>query len=121
MENVAQTCVRLLLALEDLAAREAAAVQTQDFSTAVEIQGRAEPLIEYIATHGPAVADNALRGRVWDFLRRRALTADSLARQLAQAREDLQGTRASQHRAARMAPVYGSVGAPVARQLLAVG
>jgi hypothetical protein len=121
METPAQTCLRLMVALEELAASEEAAMQTRDFVAAVEIQDRAAPLVEHLAVHGPAVADDSLRARVGTLLRRRARTGEWLAAQIAQAREELQGTRASQHRVARIAPVYGSVRGAGSRQLLAVG
>lgn len=121
METPAQTCSRLMTALEELAAQEEAAVRTSDFAAAMEIQGRAEPLVGHLAAHGPAIADHTLRTRVWSFLRRRAQTEEVLAAKISEAREEMQRTRAGQHRAARMAPVYGSSGGLRPRQLLAVG
>lgn len=116
-----QTCSRLLLALEELAGREAAALQTRDFAAAIELQDRAAPLVEHLAMHGPAVADGGLRRRVDNFLRRRAETAEWLSSQIAEAREELERTRTSQRQVARIAPVYGSSGPVAPRQLLAVG
>ena len=121
METPAQTCSRLLVALEDLAARELATLQAHDFVAAVEIQERAAPLVAHLAAHGPAVADGAFRARVWDFLQRRTATGEWLATQIAQLREELAGTQASQIRVARIAPVYGSSSVPVSGQLLAIG
>ncbi|MCX6953346.1 MAG: hypothetical protein NTV51_14425 [Verrucomicrobia bacterium] len=121
METPAQTCARLLGALEELADAEAATLRHRDFAAVADIQDRAAPLIEYLATHGPAVADNALRARVWEFLRRRAQTGEWLDLQLAEARAELQGMQASQHRVARIAPVYGKAPVQVPGQLLAVG
>lgn len=121
METPGQTCARILVALEDLAGREAASLQARDFPAVAEIQERAAPLVAHLAAHGPAVADVALRTRVGELLRRRAQTGEWLAEQITQAREELRGTQASQRRVARIAPVYGSSQAPVAGQLLAVG
>lgn len=121
METPGQTCARLIEALEDLADREAATLRTHDFAAVAEIQERAAPLVEYLATHGPAIADNALRARIWDLLRRRAQTGEWLELQLAEARAEMGQTRASQHRVARIAPVYGTAPMPVSGQLLAVG
>jgi hypothetical protein len=120
METPAQRCERLLSALEDLASAEAASVGTRDFSAVLEVQDRAGPLVEFIATHGPAVADARLRSRITAFLRRRAETGERIARQISEVREELARTRASQHRVARIAPVYGSAPSPGFRQLSAV-
>ena len=121
METPAQACARLVGALEEMADCEAATLRNGDFAAVAEIQERAAPLVEYLATHGPAVADNALRARVWELLRRRAQTGEWLELQLAEARSALQTTQASQQRVARIAPVYGTAAIPAPRQLLAVG
>jgi hypothetical protein len=121
VESTAQTCSRLLSALEDLTGREAAALQTRDFAAAIELQDRAAPLIEHLALHGPSVANTDLRRRVGDFLRRRAETGEWLSRQLTEAKEELLRTRSSQHQVARIAPVYGSGKSGSYRQLLAKG
>lgn len=121
MDSLVQTCSRLLLALEDLADREAAALHTRDFAAAIELQDRAAPLIEHLAAHGPAVVDTTFRRRVGDFLRRRAETAEWLSGQIAQARDELHRTRTGQRQVAQIAPVYGSSRSGSPRQLLAVG
>ena len=121
METPAQTCVRLLAALEDLAAAEAATLLAGDFEVAVEIQGRAAPLVAYLGEHGPAVADRAFRARIAAVLRQRSGSAARLGTRIDEVREELQSTQASQHRVARIAPVYGSAPGAVAGQLSAVG
>jgi hypothetical protein len=121
METAAQTCVRLVAALEDLAAREAATLDTCDFAAAIEIQERAAPLVDHLVAHGPAAADRALRDRIAALLLRRAQTGEWLAAKIAAAREELRHTQVAQRRVARVAPVYGSASAPRAMQLSAVG
>ncbi len=122
METVAQTCTRLLIALEDLASQEAAALDARDFARVVAIQERAAPLVEHLGTHGPAVAgrDPVFRARVVALHARRRQTGDWLAAQVEHAREELHRMAASQRRVAQIAPVYGR-GGPVSRQLCAQG
>ena len=120
MATMAQTCARLLGALEDLGEREAGALHEGDFSTVVELQGRAAPLVEFLGTHGPAIADHAFLTRMRAFLLRRQASGEWLAALIDQTREELRQTQASERRAARIAPVYGASVAPAAR-LLAVG
>ena len=112
METPAQTCVRLLTALEDLATQEAAALEARDFATAVTIQTRAAPLVEHLAAHGPAIADKdpAFRSRVAAFHARRQQSGEWLATQVARAKEELLRMQAGQRRVARIAPVYGQPG-----------
>jgi hypothetical protein len=122
METPAQTCLRLLAALEDLATQEAAALDARNFPAAVAIQTRAAPLVEHLAAHGPPIAekDAAFRARVAAFHARRRQTGEWLATQVARAREELLQMQVSQRRVAQIAPAYGSGGQP-ARQLCAVG
>lgn len=122
METPAQTCARLLVALEDLAAQEAIRLEARDFAGAVKIQERAAPLVEHLAAHGAAVAasDTAFRSRVAAFQARRLRTGEWIAEQMARTREQLQRVEASQRRATQIAPVYGGTPKPT-RQLCAVG
>ncbi len=120
MATTAQTCARLLVALEDLSAQEAATLREGDFAAVAEIQARSAPLVEYLGTHGPAIADGAFLARMRALLLRRSESAEWLAAQIERTREELRQTQASEQRAARIAPVYGSAKAPVAR-LSAVG
>ncbi|MEO5959540.1 MAG: hypothetical protein ABIZ49_08085 [Opitutaceae bacterium] len=120
METPAQMCARLLLALEDLTAQEAATLEARDFTAAIAIQDRAAPLVNLLATHGPAVADGALRGRIAALLVRRNRTGEWLAEQLVRAREELQQNQVAQRRVAQVAPAYGKANA-TPRQLSAVG
>lgn len=123
METTAQTCSRLLTALEDLAAQEAAALDARDFPAAVAIQGRAAPLVEHLAAHGPPVADKdpAFRARVAAFHAHRLQMGEWLATQVARAREELREMDSSRRRVAQIAPVYGRARRPQSRQLVASG
>jgi len=122
METPAQTCLRLLAALEDLAVQEASALDARDFAAAVVIQERAAPLVEHLAAHGPEIADRdaAFRARVAAFHARRQQTGEWLATQVARAREELHRMQVGQRRVAQIAPVYGRAGRP-RRQLCVVG
>lgn len=120
METTAQTCARLLVAFEDLSAQEAMALREGDFAAVADIQARSAPLVEYLGDHGPATADQVFLARIRALLLRRKESADWLAAQIEQTREELRQTRASEQRAARIAPVYGSNVPPVTR-LSAVG
>lgn len=121
MDTPAQTCARLVVALEDLLACEAASVKNRDYSSALDIQERAAPLIDYLAINGSRYPDSGLQKKIHALAERRRITGELLSAQLAEVKENLQSTRASQHRVARIAPVYGSAAAPISGQLLAVG
>ncbi len=120
MQTTAQTCARLLTALEDLGEREAVMVREGDFTMVAELQARAAPLVDYLGEHGPAVADGAFLARIRAFLRRRKESSDWLAVQIAQTRNELQQIRTSEVRAARIRPAYSAPVLPVSR-LSAVG
>ena len=120
MSTPKQTCLRLLGSLEDLAAQEAALVAGCDFAGLAKIQERTAPLIEHLALHGPAVADDAFRARVRALLTLRHRTDDELNAKLIRARQELKRTKESEHRVAQIAAVYGRSDA-TARQLSAVG
>jgi hypothetical protein len=120
MQTTAQTCARLLSALEDLGEREATMVREGDFAMVAELQARAAPLVDYLGTHGPAVADSAFLARIRAFLQRRQESDEWLAARIAQTRSELQQIRASEVRAARIRPAYSAPVLPVSR-LSAVG
>ena len=115
-------CARLLAALEELAAQEAASLAARDFAAVVHLQERAAPLVAHLAEHGPGVAkdDPALVGRIAAWLARRHETGEWLAGQIARTKEKLSEVEAAQRRVARVAPAYGR-GAEVSRRLCEVG
>ena len=120
METTGQACDRLVTALEDLLAQEAAALAQGDFGAALELQERAAPLVDYLAAHGPRAAAPALRSRIGALCERRSAAGDRLAAAIARVREELGDTQTAQRRVARIAPAYGRSSA-AARQLSAVG
>jgi len=120
METPAQTCARIITALEDLAAQEAAALETRDFTAAITIQDRAAPLVEHLATYAGEITDPALRARIAAVHARRDRTGEWLAEQISRVRQQLHDLEAGQRRVAQVAPAYGR-GAGASRQLCAVG
>ena len=121
METPAQLCARLLAALEELAAQEAASLQARDFAAVVHLQERAAPLVAHLAEHGPAVADDALRARIAAWLAHRHETGEWLAEQIAHTKAELEKLDAARRRVARLRPAYGSGPAASSGQLCAVG
>jgi hypothetical protein len=121
METSAQTCARLVSALEDLMSQEAATLEARDFPAAIALQNRAAPLIEHLVTHEAEIVDRGLRQRILALIVRRNKTGEWLAEQVARTRQELDETQGAQRRVAQVAPAYGHGGAPVRRQLVAVG
>jgi hypothetical protein len=123
METPAQTCARLVAALEDLVAREAATLEARDFTAVVEIQGRCAPLVELLGAHAAEVTDAALRQRIRALLDRRQQSGEWLSEQIEKTREALADANEGRRRIRQIAPVYGRIPAlaPASRQLSAVG
>ncbi|MEN9637336.1 MAG: hypothetical protein RL077_5740 [Verrucomicrobiota bacterium] len=121
MRSDRQSCGRLLLALEDLVAAEEAAFGASDFTTAVEIQQRTAPIVDYLARHAPAVADREFRARLDRVVHRRADRLGWLSGQITNAQEELKVMQVSQQRVARVAPAYTSSFSPVTPRLSAIG
>lgn len=120
METPAQRCARLVVALEDLVAREAASLACDDITTLMSLQQQADPLVSHLGRHGPAVVDEALRSRIGALLARRQETADVLGRRIEETRGRLAELDASRRRVARVVPAYGQ-GGETSRRLCAVG
>lgn len=109
MESPVQRCVRIVSALEDLAAQEAAAVARGDFATVQALHDRSAPLVEFLAAAGAeALAAAGLRRRLAAVYELRARSGEVLAAAMAQVRVELAQTEAGQRRAARIAPAYGT-------------
>ncbi|HVU31943.1 MAG TPA: hypothetical protein VHE61_00815 [Opitutaceae bacterium] len=119
-ETTSQRCVRLVGALEDLAAEELANLRLRDFATVLSIQKRAAALVDDLVIHGPAVADESLRSRIAGVIARRTEAATWLATEIEVTRTELQSVETKQRRMARVAPVYGGV-RPQRKRLFAVG
>ena len=120
METPAQTCARLVAALEDLVDQEAATLEARDFATVVHLQERAAPLVEHLASHGTDVVDPLLRERIRALHARRQKTGEWLTTQIEQTREALRQNDESRRRATRIAPAYGQR-LHTSRRLSAVG
>lgn len=121
MESAAQTCARLVIALEDLAAQEALALQGRDFAAAIEIQERAAPLVQHLVAHADDVVDPQVRERIGKIRAQRHRSGEWLAEQIEQTRRDLAEMHASRRRVAQIAPAYGRGGAAAHARLSAVG
>ena len=120
MNSLAQTFARLLTALEDLLTQEAVLLQVADYPGVLALQQRSAPLVDRLASLA-AHADAAVRRRVAAVVARRAEAMELLAAEITRTRVELSDMQASQHRAARIAPVYGSTPAPHAGKLSAIG
>lgn len=123
MEAPEQKFNRLLGALDELVALEAATLAQRDFTAVDAIQRRAEPLVAGLAELGPEAADARARARVASLLSRRQHSIEFLESQLATAREELNSVQESTQRVARIAPVYGRAesAGPASSKLNAAG
>lgn len=120
METAAQRCERIVAALEDLAAQEAAAIQTHDFSSALAVQDRAEPLVDFLARNASLATAARLNDRVAAVQELRSQTGEKLGAELARTRAELQQMQLAQVRVAQVAPAYGRT-KPAAGNWRAVG
>lgn len=121
METPAQRCVRIVAALEDLAAQEAASIAAGDYPGALAVQDRAEPLVDFLANDASVPRnDTQLRKRVASICTRRQSTGEKLGAEMTQVRAELQQMQAAQSRVAKIAPVYGSE-KPAIRRWQAIG
>lgn len=120
METVLQRCSRLLRALEEFAAQEAASLAAGDFATVLGLQQRAGPLVTYLGTHGPDVADESLRSRVGALLERRRDNEAALARRIQETRSRLGELDSNRRRVAKVIPAYVQ-GAGPSHRLRALG
>lgn len=106
MATTAETWVRLLGALEDLAAQEALLLRGSDFAGVLATQARAGPLIARLATLAET-ADAGVRLRVKSVLALRARSLEWLETEMSRVRDELQTMQVSSRRVAQFAPVYG--------------
>jgi hypothetical protein len=120
MESPAQTCDRLLTALEDLVSEEAALLADEQVGAMVELQCRMAPLVDRLVALA-ASADSTLQSRVRALVARRAYVGAELATRLAHLHAELDRMSAARHTVNRIAPVYGAVPEAAPRQFSAVG
>ncbi len=111
MASSAQTCTRILSALEELVGQEVAVLRTGDYSALVEIQSRAEPLVSFLRDHAETGLDDALKARLVTLHAMRKGTVASLHAQMARNRAELRAISGRQRVVAQMAPAYGSAAA----------
>lgn len=108
METAAQRCERIVSALEDLAAQEAASVAQGDFAGVQALHERTAPLVEFLADAGSeSLSVPGLRRRLVAVYELRHRSGEALAAAMARTRLELAQTQAAQRRVARVAPAYG--------------
>jgi hypothetical protein len=121
METPAQRAERIVAALEDLSAQEAASVAQQDWASVVALQDRMVPLVEFLAVSPfRGHEQSALRSRIAAVHARRAGSSARLEGELERTRKELEQTQLARRRVAQIAPAYGRAGVPPHR-LHAVG
>ena len=98
--------MRLVSALEDLAAQEAATLQARDFVEVIAIQNRAAPLVQLLASHAMDFRDD-LRLRIAALINRRNESDAWLAAEIEIVRLKLRDTAETQRRVTQVSPAYG--------------
>ena len=94
MEARRQTFHRLVSALDELVAQEAANLACNDYAGVGEIQRRAAPVVAALANLGSDVADAMARAKVASLLSRRQNNIDLIESQLATTRAEFAAVRA---------------------------
>lgn len=107
MESPSQKFDRLLKALGELVAEEAAAIEAADYEATSEVQQRAQPLIDALATLAPSVGSAAAHARLESLIKRRRRSIEVLEARMTTVQEELNGLRKSTQRVAQIVPVYG--------------
>lgn len=108
METAAQRSERIVTALEDLAAQEAACVAHGDFAAVQALHERTAPLVEFLADAGSeSLSIPGLRRRLVAVYELRHRSGEALAAAMARTRLEMAQTEAAQRRVARIAPAYG--------------
>jgi hypothetical protein len=108
METQPEKCARLITALEDLALREAALLRVGDFTEAAVIQGRAAPLVDFIAAAATAAAGSELQARIAGLVGLRNKSIKRLGSEIETARAELTQMQTRERTVAQVAPAYGS-------------
>jgi hypothetical protein len=121
METPVQRWSRLVNALEDLVAEEAAALHGGDFDAANTIGDRAAMVVEWLVTHASVITP-PLAERLASVQAKRAANAEFLEGEITRTRDNLQQVAIGRRRVAQIAPVYGrSAGTAQRSRLSAVG
>jgi hypothetical protein len=122
MELPGQAFTRLLVALEELVAREATQVAAGDPAGILRTQQRTSAVVDHLARLGAGEADASARERVAVLLKQRERIQGVIAAQMERIRGKLSCAQASLQRVALIAPAYrGRANPGVARRLSALG
>lgn len=120
MESPAQTCARLLAALEDLVAEEASLLADEQVAAMVVLQERMAPLVDRLVALA-TTADATVQTRVRALVARRGYVGAELAARIAHLRDELDRMAEARHTVNRIAPVYGGIPEATPRQFSAIG
>ncbi len=121
METSYQRCLRMAVALEDLVAQEAAALESRDYTEVSILQDRAAPLVDFLAQNASThCGDIALRNRIAAVQQLRARSSALLASEMARTRAELHESQHAQRQVAKVAPAYAR-SASIRAKLCAVG
>ncbi len=109
METPVQAAVRLLSALEDMAAQESANLRNLDLVEAVQVLERAAPLVQRLAelADDPTVAP--LRDRVQALVLQRQQSAALIDAHLARLQSELRRVDEARRRLGQVAPAYAQL------------
>lgn len=122
MQTPAQTCERVLAALEELVTQESLAFQAWDHDAVRDIQRRSAELISGLEAMNASAAGAAVQLRAAALLRRRRLGLEEMNQSLSALRHELQDVERSRQRVADFAPAYGrAYGVVSSRQVYARG
>jgi len=108
METPIQTALRLLSALEDLAAQESACFRNLDLVEAVQATERAAPLVARLVELATDPSVIALRPRGAALVEQRMQGAALLDSHLARLQSEMRRVDEARARLAKIAPVYGT-------------
>jgi hypothetical protein len=112
MTPVESTFVRLLVALEDFAAQEAAELAAGNIALVRQIQARAAPVVAELVRLGRTAIPSEVHSRVVALVNRRVQNKELLDRQVGQMRDALGQTQANLRRIGQIATVYGRPAKP---------
>jgi hypothetical protein len=106
MKPFEQTCIRIAAALEMLVAEEALALRARELETALQIQQRAAPLVDFLVAHKEHAA--GARTLIEGLRARRQDSGEHLAGDITAIRDELCALEFSRRKLARIGPAYGS-------------
>lgn len=107
MQTPSSAFVRLLSALEELAAQQDALLVAEDYAGLASAHERATPLVEELARLGAKSITPEIRPRLQALLERRERNQQELTARIAHTRDALLRTQSKQRFVAQVAPAYG--------------